>query len=224
MREVIISRNLYIYPFHFLIFIIGLSWAVTTTLYAGMFKENNSNRISNIDHDAGIDVLLMDKKTPDDQDAALTTLIEKSKQFDALAALYCRRGKIRITHIHLPKGIDDLQACIHYLENSSNKNERRIIFIQQRLDLAKSQYDKIKRLSEDEDEALAVRFTALWKLGKRLGAINIVKAEAVPQEFSTLSTNRMVKTGYLCSGSGPHGPDKSFRTKNAGPFWWCDEI
>lgn len=174
--------------------------------------------------DIYIDSLLIAEKHQDDKEAVLSSLIESTADSATLANLFCRRGRIRITHTHLPKGIEDMHACLDALLILPDQNSLEIQTIKQELTFAKKKLVRTNTLASNKDEILIVRFTALWKLGARAQAVALVKAKATPEVFSTMSTSRMVNTQYLCEGSGPEGPEKSFRTRKAGPFWWCDEL
>lgn len=202
-----------------------LSYIAITVVFANKgYAELSQNHTPNVYQEVFIEELLNAEKSQDGKEVILTRLIESSKGRGSLANLYCRRGKLRVTHTHLPKGIEDLQTCIDTLAVTSNENKTKIVQTQQELDHARLKYVSTKRLSESKDKNLIIRFTALWKLGRREQAVKVVKAEAIPEKFNTLSTNRMVKAGYLCEGNSPNGPEKSFRTKKTGPFWWCDEL
>lgn len=171
-----------------------------------------------------IDSLLILEKKQDDKEAILSRLIQSTQNKEALANLYCRRAKLRITHTHLPKGIKDLEICIDALSATPVKHKQQIEQSKQSLIHAKRKYEVTKSLASNNEEPLITRFTALWKLGEREQAVKLVKDEASPEKFSSMSTTRLVKAGYLCEGTNPKKPQKSFKTKKGGPFWWCDEI
>lgn len=198
------------------------------TLSSHAYGENDNSdilgEIRNAYPDLVIEHLLDAETSQDAKEKVLTDLIDNSRDAVLLTKLYCKRGKLRVVHTHLPKGVEDLQSCVDGLLNESSVDKRLLEEKQTELNRAKQKYQFTKELLMKKDSSLVTRYTALWKLGEREEAVKLVKAEAVPNEFSTLSTNRMVKAGFLCLGSSPDGPNKSFRLKDTGPFWWCDEL
>lgn len=174
--------------------------------------------------DVYIDSLLIREKKQDDKEAILSRLIQSTQNSEALANLHCRRAKLRITHTHLPKGIKDLEICIDTLSATPVKHKQQIEEAKQSLFHAKRKFKFTQALASNNEKPLSTRFTALWKLGEREQAVKIIKEKATPEQFSSMSTTRLVKAGYLCEGTNPNDPQKSFKTKKGGPFWSCDEI
>lgn len=194
-----------------------------TSVSKAIANDNEYNKKS-MYTESYIASLIMAEQKQDDKEAILSRLIQSTQNTNALANLYCRRAKIRITHTHLPNGIEDLKSCINTLSAMPNNDEQKIEKIKQSLEYAIKKYEFTKSLAHNKENSIFSRFTALWKLGEREQAVKSVKEEATPEKFSSMSTTRLVKAGYLCKGAGPNGAEKSYRTKKGGPFWWCDEL
>lgn len=171
-----------------------------------------------------IEALLQEADSQDEKEMLLTDLLSTTKSPELLVNLYCERGNIRVTHTHLPKGVKDLEKCVNGLISLSGEYSQIIAEREAALVFAKRKYAYTTQLLKDPEKPLVTHFTALWKLGKREDAVKLVKEKAIPYTFSTMSTMRLVKAGYLCEGAGPLGPEKSYRTRKGGPYWWCHQL
>lgn len=196
-------------------------WAITPLCFANTYELPFAVYTTQNDD---IEALLQAANSPDEKETLLTDLLDITKDPELLVNLYCERGNIRVTHTHLPKGVKDLETCVNSLISLPGEHRKIIAESEAALAFAKRKYAYTAELLNDPDKPLVTHFTALWKLGQREEAVKLAKEKAVPEEFSTMSTMRLVKTGFLCEGAGPLGSAKSYRTRRDGPYWWCDEL
>lgn len=166
------------------------------------------------------------------QEAYLTEALGKDITPDLRLDLLWRRANLRITHLDVRKGVQDMEAYEALLikQSSENPEEDKSQFARELIEARRSLSFSRRKLSTNE-EILAdpsasklERFAAHWALGQRDKAVELAKTHPNPAEFSSFATRRLINAGYLCERLNHDRTKPSFITRNSVPYWWCDAM